>query len=104
MAHLVSLRTSEIGIRMTLGARPRDVLRQIMQEAIVQTTIGLAIGLAGAVVLMRGFRTMLYEISPSDPLTLAGVALVLLASALVACYVPARRAMRVDPVTALRSE
>ncbi|MGH9314315.1 MAG: FtsX-like permease family protein, partial [Vicinamibacterales bacterium] len=103
-AHLVSLRTSEIGIRMTLGARPRDVLSQILREAIVQTAIGLTIGLAGAVVLMRGFRTMLYEVSPSDPLTLAGVALILLASALVACYVPARRAMQVDPVTALRAE
>jgi putative ABC transport system permease protein len=104
MAHLVSLRTSEIGIRMTLGARPRDVLQQIMREAVVQTTIGLGIGLAGAVILMRAFRTMLHEVSPSDPLTLAGVALILLASALLACYVPARRAMRVDPVTALRAE
>ena len=104
MAHLVSLRTSEIGIRMTLGARPRDVLQQIMREAVVQTAIGLGIGLAGAVILMRAFRTLLYEVSPSDPLTLGGVALILLASALVACYVPARRAMRVDPVTALRAE
>jgi ABC-type antimicrobial peptide transport system permease subunit len=89
---------------MTLGARPRDVLRQIMQEAVVQTVIGLGIGLVGAVLLMRAFRTMLYEVSPSDPLTLAAVALILLASAIVACYVPARRAMRVDPVTALRAE
>jgi putative ABC transport system permease protein len=104
MAHLVSLRTSEIGIRMTLGARPRDVLRQIMSEAVVQTAIGLAIGLAGSIILMRAFRTMLHEVSPSDPLTLAGVALILMASALVACYVPAQRAMRVDPVTALRAE
>jgi putative ABC transport system permease protein len=104
MAHLVSLRTSEIGVRMTLGARPRDVLRQIMQEAVVQTAIGLGIGLGAAILLMRAFRTMLYEVSPSDPLTLATVALILLASALVACYVPARRAMRVDPVTALRAE
>jgi putative ABC transport system permease protein len=104
MAHLVSLRTSEIGIRMTLGARPRDVLNQILREAVVQTAVGLTIGLAGAVLLMRGFRTMLYDVSPSDPLTLGGVAAVLLASALVACYLPARRAMRVDPVTALRAE
>jgi putative ABC transport system permease protein len=89
---------------MTLGARPRDVLRQIMQEAVVQTMIGLGIGLAGAVLLMRAFRSMLFEVSPSDPLTLAAVALILMASALVACYVPARRAMRVDPVTALRAE
>jgi putative ABC transport system permease protein len=104
MAHLVSLRTSEIGVRMTLGARPRDVLRQIMQEAVVQTLTGLGIGLAGAVLLMRAFRSMLYEVNPSDPVTLIGVALILLASAIVACYVPARRAMRVDPVAALRAE
>jgi putative ABC transport system permease protein len=104
MAHLVSLRTSEIGLRMTLGARPRDVMRQIMREAAVQTGMGLGIGLAGAVLLMRAFRSMLFEVSPSDPLTLGAVALILMASALVACYVPARRAMRVDPVTALRAE
>ena len=104
MAHLVSLRTSEIGLRMTLGARPADVLRQIMREAVVQTLAGLGIGLAGAVLLMRAFRSMLHEVSPADPLTLTGVALILLSSAILACYVPARRAMRVDPVTALRAE
>jgi putative ABC transport system permease protein len=104
MAHLVSLRTAEIGIRMTLGARPRDVLRQILGEAVAQAAAGLAIGLAGAIVLTRWFRAMLYEVSPTDPATLVGVALVLLASAILACYVPARRAMNVDPVSALRAE
>jgi putative ABC transport system permease protein len=104
MSHVVSLRTSEIGIRMTLGAQPRDVLHQIVGEAIGQTAAGLAIGLTGAFFLVRVFRTMLFEVSPADPLTMAGVALILLASALAACYLPARRAMRIDPVTALRSE
>jgi putative ABC transport system permease protein len=104
MSHVVSLRTSEIGIRMTLGAQPSDVLRQIVGEALGQTVAGLAIGLAGAFFLVRVFRAMLFEVSPADPLTMAGVALVLLASALAASYLPARRAMRIDPVTALRSE
>jgi ABC-type antimicrobial peptide transport system permease subunit len=104
MSHVVSLRTSEIGIRMTLGAQPRDVLRQIVGEAVGQTAAGLAIGLAGAFFLVRLFRTMLFEVSPADPLTMAGVAVILLASALAACYLPARRAMRIDPVTALRAE
>jgi putative ABC transport system permease protein len=89
---------------MTLGAQPRDVLRQIVGEAVGQTAAGLAIGLAGAFFLVRLFRTMLFEVSPADPLTMAGVAVILLASALAACYLPARRAMRIDPVTALRAE
>jgi putative ABC transport system permease protein len=102
MAHLVTLRTGEIGVRMTMGARPGDVMRLVLKEALVQAVIGLTIGLAAALVLMRSFRSWLYEVSPADPITLASVALVLLATALLACLVPARRAMRVDPVTALR--
>jgi ABC-type antimicrobial peptide transport system permease subunit len=89
---------------MTLGAQPSDVLRQIVGEALGQTVAGLAVGLASAFFLVRVFRAMLFEVSPADPLTMAGVALVLLASALAASYLPARRAMRIDPVTALRSE
>jgi ABC-type antimicrobial peptide transport system permease subunit len=102
MAHLVTLRTGEIGVRMMMGARPGDVMRLVMKEALVQAGIGLTIGLAAALVLMQSFRSWLYEVSPTDPITLAGVALVLLATALLACLVPARRAMRIDPVTALR--
>jgi len=102
MAHLVALRTPEIGVRMTLGAQPRDVLRLILREGVVQAVIGLAIGLTGAVLLMRGFRAMLYHVSPADPVTLAAVAVILIGTALIACFVPARRAMRVDPVQALR--
>ena len=102
MTHMVALRSSEIGVRMTLGARPADVMRLILREGVVQAVAGLAIGLTGGVVLMNTFRSMLYGISPSDPITLTVVGLVLLSTALLACIVPARRAMRVDPVTVLR--
>ncbi|MGH9372847.1 MAG: FtsX-like permease family protein, partial [Vicinamibacterales bacterium] len=102
MAHLVALRASEIGVRMTLGARPGSVLRLVLTEGLLQATAGLIIGLTGAVVLMRSLRALLYEVGPADPLTLAGVAAILLATAALACLVPARKAMRVDPITALR--
>ncbi len=102
MSHLVALRTSEIGVRVTLGARPLELMRLILQEGLAQTAIGLAIGLAASVLIMRTFRTMLYEVSPADPLTLTAVAVVLMMTAVVACLIPARRAMRVDPVEALR--
>ena len=102
MAHLVAVRTSEIGVRVTMGAQPRDVMGLVLKEGLVQAALGLAIGLSAAVLVMRTFRTMLYEVSPADPVTLTAVAIVLLSTALLACVVPARRAMRVDPVTALR--
>ncbi len=103
MAHLVALRTSEIGVRMTLGARPADVLSLVMTEGLVQAVAGLAIGLAGGVLLMRSFQTMLFGVQPADPITLAAVALILLGTAVAACLIPARRAMRVDPIAALRA-
>ena len=103
MAHLVALRTSEIGVRMTLGAAPPDVLTLVMREGLVQAVLGLAIGLSAAVVLMRGLSFLLYGIHPADPLTLAAVAGILMCTALAACIVPARRAMRVDPIVALRA-
>jgi putative ABC transport system permease protein len=102
MGHLVALRTGEIGVRMTMGARPADVMGLVLKEGLGQALVGLAIGLTGAVLLMRPFQAMLYEVSPADPITLVTVAAVLLATALLACAVPARRAMRVDPVAALR--
>jgi ABC-type antimicrobial peptide transport system permease subunit len=102
MAQLVALRSAEIGIRMTLGAQPGAVMRLILREGILQAIMGLAIGIAGGVALMRGFRALLYQVSPADPITLAAVALVLLGTTLAACAVPARRAMRVDPIAALR--
>jgi predicted permease len=102
MSHLVALRTSEIGVRMTLGARPLELMRLILQEGLLQTAIGLAIGLGAAVLVMRMFKTMLYEVSPADPFTLMAVSVALLITAALACTIPARRAMRVDPVQALR--
>ena len=102
MAHLVAIRSNEIGVRMTLGARPADVMRLILREGVIQALVGLAIGLTGAVLVMRSFRSLLYEVSPADPLTLSVVGVVLLTTALLACALPARRAMKVDPVAALR--
>ena len=102
LAHLVSMRTGEIGIRMTLGAHPVNVLRQVLGEALLQAGAGLVIGIALAVVAMRGLNAMLFDITPHDPLTFAGAALMVVIIALLAAAIPAIRAMRVDPVAALR--
>jgi putative ABC transport system permease protein len=102
MSHLVSLRTPEIGVRLTLGARPASVMRQVMGEGAMQAGIGLAIGLLGSLAVMKGLRTMLFGIEPTDPITLVSVGIALMIVALLAVAVPAWRAMRVDPVTALR--
>jgi putative ABC transport system permease protein len=102
MSHLVALRTPEIGVRMTLGAAPRSIMALVLREGALQAIAGLAVGLTGGVLLMRAFRSILYGVEPADPITLAIVGLGLFATALLACSIPARRAMRVDPVTALR--
>lgn len=102
MAHLVSLRTPEIGLRLTLGARPSAVMRQILGEGALQAGIGLVIGLGSSLALMRGMRTILFGIEPTDPITLVSVGVALMLVALLAVAVPALRAMRVDPITALR--
>ena len=102
MSHLVSLRTPEIGVRLTLGARPISVMRQVMGEGALQAGIGLAIGLLGSLAVMRGMRTILFGIEPTDPLTLASVGISLMLVALLAVAMPALRAMRVDPIAALR--
>jgi putative ABC transport system permease protein len=103
MAHLVSLRTPEIGVRLTLGAKPSSVMRQILGEGALQAGIGLAVGLGGSFAVMRGLRTILFGIEPTDPLTLVSVGASLMIVALLAVAIPAVRAMRVDPITALRN-
>ena len=107
MAYAVSQRTHEIGIRMALGADRRRVLAMVVREGMTLTVIGIVIGLAGAYALMKYLETLtelLFGVQPRDPWTFAVIALLLGAVALVACLVPARRATRVDPLTALRYE
>jgi putative ABC transport system permease protein len=104
MAQLVQARVPEIGVRMTLGARPLDILRRFVAEGLWQAAAGVAIGLAVGVYAMRFAEALLYQVRPWDPVALASVAGVLLAAALAACLIPARRAMRVDPLAALRTE
>ena len=102
MAHLVTLRTGEIGVRMTLGAQPADVLKQVLREGAAQAVAGLAIGLSGAVLLMRSMRSLLFGVGPADPATLFAVAVLLTSTTLAACWAPARRAMKIDPLEAMR--
>jgi len=104
ISYSASQRTHEIGIRMALGASRSEVLRLVMLDGLRLTALGLAFGLAGALVLARLMSSLLYGVAPRDPATLAGVAILLAAVALLASYIPARRAMRVDPMTALRYE
>jgi putative ABC transport system permease protein len=104
MSYAVAQRTNEIGIRMTLGAKPGDVFRKIAGEALRLALIGVFVGLIAGFALTRVLKSFLYGISPSDPLTFAGVAALLISVALAACFFPARRATRVDPIVALRYE
>jgi putative ABC transport system permease protein len=104
MAYSVAQRVNEIGIRMALGAQQADVLRIVLGQGIRLTAIGVAIGVVAALALGRLMTTLLYGVSASDPLTFFGVAVLLASVAVLACYIPARRATRVDPVIALRYE
>jgi putative ABC transport system permease protein len=102
VAYTVSQRTPEIGLRMAIGAQGGDVLRMVIGGGMKLAILGVVLGTAGALALARLVATMLYEVTPFDPTSYASTAAVLLAVALLACYIPARRAMGVDPIVALR--
>jgi ABC-type antimicrobial peptide transport system permease subunit len=103
VAYTVAQRTRELGIRVALGAKPADVMRLVLGLGGRLVLGGLALGTAAALALSQLMSTMLFGIGARDPLTFAAVALLLAAVSMIACYIPARRAMRVDPVIALRA-
>jgi putative ABC transport system permease protein len=104
IAYSTSRRTHEIGLRMALGAAARDVMTMILGQGLRLVGMGIAIGLLGSVALARVIVAQLWGVSPYEPLTFASVAILLLTIGLLACWVPARRATRIDPTTALRYE
>lgn len=104
LSQIVGRRTREIGIRLALGARSADVLRLVVSGGAVFTFAGIAGGVAGALALTRFLESLLFEVRPVDPLSFAAVAVSMALIALVACWLPARRAVRVDPAVALRVE
>jgi ABC-type antimicrobial peptide transport system permease subunit len=104
VAYTTALRSREIGVRLALGAQSKDVLKLIIGQGMRLALAGLLLGLGGALSLTRVMKTLLFGISATDPLTFAVIALLLMVVALVACWLPARRATKVDPMNALRSE
>lgn len=104
MSHAVGQRTREIGIRIAIGAQARAVVALVLQRGVIVAGTGLLVGLAASLALTRYIRSFLFEVDPADPLTFTAIALILVAVALLACWLPARRATRVNPLTALRAE
>jgi putative ABC transport system permease protein len=103
MAHATRQRTTEIGVRLALGATPASILNLFVMHGVWLVTLGAAFGLVGALVAVRFVRVLLFGVKPTDPVTWVGVSVVLLIVGLVACALPARRAMRIDPAAALRT-
>ena len=104
ISHVVSERTHEIGIRLALGAQRQSILYIVLRYGLGLAIAGAAVGLVCALIVAHLMAHLLYGVRPTDPLTFAGVALLFIGVALVACYIPARRAMKVDPMVALRCE
>ena len=104
MHYSVAQRPKEIGVRMAIGAPQANIVRMILREGLLLVAAGVGTGLAGSLVLARSIRSLLFEIGPGDAMTLSAVALLLGGIALVACYIPARRATRIDPMLALRCD
>jgi len=104
LSYTVNQQTREVGIRVALGAQPRDILKLVVGYGLVLTFIGLTVGLAGAFALSRLLMSLLFGVTATDPATYSTVSLLLLLTALLACYLPARRATKVDPMVALRYE
>jgi predicted lysophospholipase L1 biosynthesis ABC-type transport system permease subunit len=104
IAYLVSQRTREIGIRLALGATPRHILRLLMGQGMKLTLIGVVLGFAGAIAVTRLMRSLLFAVAPTDIMTFTISAVILIVVALMACFIPARRATKVDPLIALRYE
>jgi putative ABC transport system permease protein len=104
ISYIVTARTHEIGIRIALGAERSSILRMVLRQGLGLAIAGATVGLVGALIVSHLMAGLLYGVRPTDPLTFAIVAVLLIAVALLACYIPARRALRVDPLIALRHE
>jgi ABC-type antimicrobial peptide transport system permease subunit len=104
MAYSVSRRTREIGVRVAIGATSQDVLRMVLGQGMRTILIGVAIGILGSFALTRTVSSLLFGVTATDPVTFGGVTLLLITAALLACYLPAMRATKVDPMVALRDE
>jgi len=104
IAYSSTQRTHEFGVRIALGADRQDILRLVVRQGFKLALLGVTMGVAGALLVTRFLSSLLYEVSPHDPLTFAGVAALLMLVALAASYIPARRAMKLDPIVALRYE